>query len=224
VVSILTAKNSTPSLEWLDVVKTSRARHKIRAFFATQEEKREEEKRQGEKTETDRPGAPRKGALPSQDVKRKTESGRYATGEYSLIADGEKNVQIRLAQCCTPHPGDAIIGYITRGKGITVHRVDCTNLKSIRDYSRRRITVEWEEKTRKIYTVNITSKDRSGLLMDITTAMANANANIVELHMKSSQGNTVKAVFRVQIKHEQQLKMFVKDIKSIPDIVSIDYR
>jgi guanosine-3',5'-bis(diphosphate) 3'-pyrophosphohydrolase len=224
VVSILTAKNSTPSLEWLDVVKTSRARHKIKAFFAAQEEKRDEEKREEEKLKTEQPGALQRETLPPPRGERKTEAGRYAAGEYSLIAEGEKNVQIRLAQCCTPHPGDAIIGYITRGKGITVHRVDCTNLKSIRDYSRRRITVEWEEKTRKIYTVNITSKDRSGLLMDITTAMANANANIVELHMKSSQGSTVKAVFRVQIKHEQQLKMFIKDIKSIPDIVSIDYR
>jgi guanosine-3',5'-bis(diphosphate) 3'-pyrophosphohydrolase len=220
VVSILTAKNATPSMEWLDVVKTSRARHKIKAFFVTQEEKRE-----AEKVGTQQLGIRHKEALPPQTRdEQKTEAGRYTAGEYSLIAEGEKNVQIRLAQCCTPHPGDVIIGYITRGKGITVHRVDCKNLKSIRDYSRRKITVEWEEKTRKIYTVNIASKDRSGLLMDITTAMANANANIVELHMKSSSGNTVKAVFRVQIKHEQQLKMFVKDIKAIPDIISIDYR
>jgi GTP pyrophosphokinase len=218
VVSILTAKNATPSLEWLDVVKTSRARHKIKAFFAAQEEKREEEK-----LESGQSGALQKGVPPPRG-ERRTEAGRYAAGEYSLIAEGEKNVQIRLARCCTPHPGDAIIGYITRGKGITVHRVDCKNLKSIRDYSRRRITVEWEEKSRKIFTVNITARDRSGLLMDITTAMANANANIVELHMKSSQGNTVKAVFRVQIKHEQQLKMFIKDIKSISEIISIDYR
>jgi GTP pyrophosphokinase len=218
VVSILTAKNATPSQEWLDVVKTSRARHKIKAFFAAQEEKREVEK-----LESGQPVSPLKGTPPPRD-KRNTEAGRYAVGEYSLIAEGEKNVQIRLAQCCTPHPGDAIVGYITRGKGITVHRVDCKNLKSIRDYSRRRITVEWEEKTRKIFTVNITSKDRSGLLLDITTAIANANANIVELHMKSSQGSTVKAVFRVQIKYEQQLKMFIKDIKALPDVLSIDYR
>ncbi len=105
-----------------------------------------------------------------------------------------------------------------------MHRVDCKSLKTIRDYDRRRITVEWEEKSRKIYTVNITSRDRSGLLMDISTAMANANANIVEVHMKSSQGNIVRAVFRVQIKHEQQLKLFIKDIKTIPEIISIVYR
>jgi GTP pyrophosphokinase len=200
------------------VAKTSRARHKIKVFFTAQEEKRKVEKLGSEP-----PSSLSKGVTAPRDA-RSAEADSYAVGEYNLIAEGEKNVQIRLAQCCTPHPGDAIVGYITRGKGITVHREDCTNLKSIRDYGRRRISVEWEEKTRKIFTVSITSKDRLGLLHDITTAISNANANIVELHLKSSQGSTVKAVFRVQTKHEQQLKMFIKDIKALPDIISIDYR
>jgi (p)ppGpp synthase/HD superfamily hydrolase len=84
--------------------------------------------------------------------------------------------------------------------------------------------VEWEEKTTKVYSVDIVSKDRSGLLMEITTAIANTNSNIVELHMKAGQDGMVKAAFRIQIKSNYQLRLFLKDIKSIPDIISIDYR
>ena len=219
VVEILTSKNSTPSMEWLDVVKSSRARHKIKTFFTSREEKREEEKLGVQQKE-----AASRPAGPPVKEDAKAEHGRYPAGEYNLIAEGEKNVQMRLAQCCNPHPGDDIVGYITRGKGITVHRADCTNLTSLREYARRKIPVEWAEKSRKVYTVNIHSKDRSGLLMDITTAVAGANANIVELHLKSNQGNTMKMVFRIQIKDEQQLKLVIKGIKTIPDITSIEYR
>ncbi len=209
VVEIITAKKGTPSREWLDVVKSSRARHKIKAFFSSHEEKREVLK-----TEQDREVVKRSDKREREDIKR----------EFQLIAEGEKNVQIRLAQCCTPHPGDEIIGYITRGKGITVHRVNCRNLRSIKDYSKRKIIVEWEEKTKKVYTVDIVSKDRFGFLMHVSTATANSNAHIIEMHLKSHHNGLVKAAFRIQVKDAKQLKIFLKDIRSIPEVVSIEYR
>jgi GTP pyrophosphokinase len=214
VVKILTAKNATPSMEWLDVVKTSRARHKIRSFYHYQLMKKEENKSQ-EKAHGTRPRVAKKAEAGVQE--------KFPPDEFRLIAEGEKNVQLNLAQCCNPHPGDEIIGYITRGKGITVHRIDCKNLKALKDYEKRKISVEWEEKTKKIYTVDIVSKDRSGLLMDISTAIANTNANIVELHLKSGSDGMVKGTFRIQIKQDQQLKIFLKDIKAIPEIAFIDY-
>jgi len=217
VLEILTGKNATPSMEWLDVVKTSRARHKIRAFFSNLEEKREETRQK----EPAKPTPPQGGKKYEREEKpvQSILQGR----EYNLIAEGEKNVQMHLAQCCNPHPGDDIIGYITRGKGITVHRVNCKNLKAIKDYERRKIAVEWESKTRKVFNLDIISRDRTGLLMDITTAIANSNANIVELHLKTNREGFVNAAFRIQIQHEQQLKFFLKDIKAIPEIISIEY-
>ena len=214
VVEILTSKNATPSREWLDVLKTSHARSKIRAYFSKHEIK--EEGPRPREHESEAQHHPEK--KEDRSIKEK-----YAQDEFKLKAEGEKNVQMNLAQCCNPHPGDAIIGYITRGRGITVHRVNCKNLKAIRDYHKRKITVEWEEKTKKVYAVDIVSKDRSGLLMDITTAIANTNANIVELHLKSGRDGLVRAAFRVQIKNAHQLKIFLKDIKSIPEVISIDY-
>ena len=215
VIEILTSKNATPGREWLDVTKTSHARHKIRAFFSKLDLK-EETPKQREQTKE---AAPRAEKKEDRSVKEK-----YFQDEFKLRAQGEKNVQMYLAQCCNPHPGDEITGYITRGKGITVHRTNCKNLKAIRDYLKRKIAVEWEEKTTKVYSVDIVSKDRSGLLMEITTAIANTNSNIVELHMKAGQDGMVKAAFRIQIKSNYQLKLFLKDIKSIPDVLSIDYR
>jgi len=217
VVEILTAKNATPSQEWLDVVKTSRARHKIRVYFSNPEPKtKQKEQEKHASAQEEKPS----------DTKQREEKPAQSLSPgsvYNLIAEGERNVQMYLAQCCNPHPGDDIIGYITRGKGITVHRVNCKNLKAIRDYGKRKINVEWESKSRKVFNLEIVAKDRTGLLMDITTAIANSNANIVELHSKTNRDGRVKSTLRIQIQEDQQLKFFLKDLKSIPEIISIEY-
>jgi len=215
VIEILTSKNATPSREWLDVVKTSRARHKIKAYFSKIDAIKEEERPPEHEKET----PARKVRKAGRSVHEKEQAARYR-----LVAEGEQNVQINLAKCCTPHPGDEIVGYITRGMGITVHRANCKNLMAIRDYKKRMITVEWEEKTRKIYNLTIVSKTGSGLLMEISTAIASSNANIVELHLKANHGGEVKTACRIQVADEQQLKITLKAIKEIPEIISLEYR
>ncbi|MGQ9614807.1 MAG: RelA/SpoT family protein [Spirochaetota bacterium] len=219
VVEILTSKNATPSREWLDVVKTSKARHKIRAFFSRVEGVRLEVLKEDFKPVV-------QGKAPAG---RKTKDAGSVTGvkespvDYQLVADGEKNVQINLGRCCSPHPGDEIVGYITRGKGVTVHRVTCKNLRAIKDWQSRMISVEWEEKSKKMYTLSIISRDRSGLLMDISTAIASFNANITELHLKSEHGAQVRISCRVQVTDEQQLRLIVNNLQSIPDVISLEY-
>lgn len=215
VVEILTSKNATPSREWLDVVKTSKARHKIRVFFSRIDGVRDEEKTLEQEKE------------PTEKKVKKT---RGVTGakkgikDYLLVAEGEKNVQINLARCCSPHPGDDITGYITRGKGVTVHRVTCKNLRAIRDWRSRMINVEWEEKSKKMYDLAVASRDRSGLLMDISTAIASFNANIIELHLKVNHGAQVRISCRVQVIDEQQLKMIINALQAIPEVTSLEYR
>ncbi len=220
VVEILTGKNATPSLEWLDVICTSRARSKIRAYFGSREQKKEESKANVQGKQVSPQTERKKSAGKEEDLVTRD---RYTGNEYGLIAEGEKNVQMYLAQCCNPHPGDEIVGYITRGKGITVHRINCRNLKAIRDYEKRKIAVEWESKSRKVITVEVVARDRTGLLMDISTAIANSNANIVELHLKANSNGIMKAVFRIKIQQEQQLKMFIKDIQSLSEVISISH-
>jgi GTP pyrophosphokinase len=216
VVEILTSKNATPSREWLDVVRTSRARHKIRAYFSKVDAIKEEDKH-GEPSGENEVKILKKSTRPKAGP-------RESQKDYRLVAQGERNVQLNLARCCNPHPGDEIIGYITRGKGITVHRLDCRNLRAIRDYEKRMITVEWEEKTKKIYHLSIDARDQSGLLMDISTAIANSNANIIELHLKADHNGHVKASCRIQVADEQQLSIIVGAIENISEVISLDYR
>jgi len=216
VVEILTSKNATPSREWLEVVRTSRARHKIRAYFSKVDAIGEEEK-QG--------GAPADKAVRShKKASRPRTESEISPKDYRLVAQGERNVQLNLGRCCNPRPGDEIIGYITRGKGITVHRIDCKNLRAIKDYQKRMITVEWEEKARRNYNFTIQATDRSGLLMDISTAIANSNANIIELHLKVDHAGHVKVSCRIQVADEQQLRLIVSIIENISEVTSLDYR
>jgi guanosine-3',5'-bis(diphosphate) 3'-pyrophosphohydrolase len=214
-VEILTSKNGTPSREWLDVVKTSRARHKIRAYFSRKDGIKEEEK-SGEPVQA---GPERK----SGKLTRPS-TGIPEHKDYRLVAEGERNVQLTLARCCNPHPGDGIIGYITRGKGITVHRIDCSNLKALRDHENRMISVEWEEKTKKVYHISIDARDRSGLLMDISTAIANSNANIIELNLKADHSGHVRVSCRIQLSDEQQLRIILGTIENISEVTSLSCR
>lgn len=216
VVEILTSKNATPSREWLEVVRTSRARHKIRTYFSKVDAIDEEEK-QG--------GAPAEKAVRShKKASRPRVEREVSPKDYRLVAQGERNVQLNLGRCCNPRPGDEIIGYITRGKGITVHRLDCKNLRAIKDYQKRMITVEWEEKARRTYNFTIQATDRSGLLMDISTAIANSNANIIEFHLKVDHAGHVKVSCRIQVADEQQLRLIVSIIENISEVTSLDYR
>jgi GTP pyrophosphokinase len=215
VVEILTSKNATPSREWLEVVRTSRARHKIRAYFSKIDAIPDEGKHGDQPVEKTVRGVKKS---------TQTKTGRVSSpNDYRLVAQGERNVQVNLARCCNPHPGDEIIGYITRGKGITVHRLDCKNLRAIRDYQKRMITVEWEEKAKRIYHFTMQARDRSGLLMDISTAIANSNANIIEFHLKADHAGYVNASCRIQVADEQQLRLIVSIIKNISEVTSLDY-
>jgi len=220
VVQILTSKSSTPSFEWLDVVKTSHARHKIRAFFNTSILKKEEQK----PFEKQKSNISKDVAKPPENKTKKRKISNLITDDKILLeAQGESNIQIHLAKCCNPRPGDKIVGYITRGRGISVHKADCKNLLSIKDLESRRIVVEWSGKSKKVYDFAILSHDRSGLLMDISTAIASSNANILDMNLHVDKGGVVKSNFVVQMADEKQLNLLLESVKSIKDIISISY-
>ena len=220
-VQILTSKSSTPSFEWLDVVKTSHARHKIRSYFNTTILKKDEQKI----TEKQKPNITKQnvGKIAETKIKKRKIHAVQSNAKVTLEAEGESNVQIHLAKCCNPQPGDEIVGYITRGRGISVHRVDCKNLLSIKDIENRKIVVEWSNKSKKVYNFTILSHDRSGLLMDISTAIANANANIVDMSLHVDDRGVVRSNFKIQMADEKQLNLMLESVKSIKDIISINY-
>ncbi len=86
------------------------------------------------------------------------------------------------------------------------------------------ISVEWEEKAKKVFDLAINARDRSGLLMDISTAIAGSNANIVELHLKAGHDGYVRADCRIQVMDEEQLRIILHSLKGLPEVTSLEWK
>src|SRR5205807_3210805 len=116
-------------------------------------------------------------------VPLKAPRARHAVGSenYGINVHGVDDVLVRLAKCCTPVPGDAIVGYISLGKGITIHHEDCSNVKSLRRNEERFTPVQWNGDVAKSFRVQIAvdSWDRPRLLEDVARTFAEHGANIV---------------------------------------------
>ncbi len=134
---------------------------------------------------------------------------------------GVGDLLTRLAKCCNPVPGDSIIGYITRGTGITVHRRDCPNVKNIAD-SERLIEIEWGA-TREAYPVDIRIEafDRPGLLRDIATIVADEGISMSAATSSSHADNTATVVATLLINNIQQLHNVLARLEGLRDILEI---
>jgi len=136
-----------------------------------------------------------------------------------IRVNGVGDLLTRLAQCCKPVPGDPIIGYITRGTGITVHRKDCPNVKNIAD-SERLTEVQWGA-TREAYPVNIRLEafDRPGLLRDIATIVADAGISMSALHVSTRSDNTATLQATLQISRIEQLRDVLTKLENLRDVM-----
>jgi len=144
-----------------------------------------------------------------------------ARSVVGIQVKGVGDLLTRLAQCCNPVPGDPIIGYITRGTGITVHRRDCSNVKNIAD-SERLIEVEWGV-TRQAYPVDIRIEafDRAGLLRDIAAIVTDEGVNMSSLNVSVRPDNTATILATLQINGIEQLRNVFARLDSIHDILEI---
>ena len=134
---------------------------------------------------------------------------------------GISNILVSFGRCCNPIPGDDIVGFVTRGRGITLHRADCASLPLLDEDSDRIIPVEWDVKKNDTYSVRIkvVSQDRSGILREISEAISAEEINISSVDLRTKD-NIVTAFFVVQVRDIKQLER-VK--KRITRITGIDY-
>jgi len=134
---------------------------------------------------------------------------------------GVGDLLTRLARCCDPVPGDSIIGYITRGKGITVHRRDCSNIKRASD-SERLIEVEWGG-TLEAYPVNIRIEafDRPGLLRDIAATMADEGISMSAVQVSTNDDNTATFLATLHISGIQQLRSVLSKLEGVRDVLDV---
>ena len=106
---------------------------------------------------------------------------KVATGDSGVLVKGDADVMVKLARCCTPVPGDAIMGFVTRGSGVSVHRVDCKNADALRLETERLLEVTWAPSSKRLFLVQIQVEalDRSGLLSDVTRVLSEHHVNIL---------------------------------------------
>ena len=145
---------------------------------------------------------------------------RTASG---INVQGMDNMLIQFGKCCQPVPGDKIIGYITTGKGITVHRIDCKNMLNLKDDHEKKIEVSWDLEKDHHYNVHITilSEDRRDLLRDISQAISSNDTNIVMVEFKL-EDTLVKGNLIVEVNDLHHLTRIIHSVQKIKGVISVD--
>jgi GTP pyrophosphokinase len=287
-VEVLDLKNSSPSLDWLNIVKTPSARSKIRAWFSRANKDDDiqhgrdllgrEMRRHGMgisstrtmkalrvvaesmghkdtddllaligtgkqsarqvankllKQTSDQPEAeehnlPEKllGMVPSntpafEPLKPKT--SKVSKGSSGVVIKGLDDVLVRLSHCCNPVPGDEIIGFVTRGRGVTVHRKNCPNAKALMEDSERIIQVDWasDVQGRDAYNVEIfiEAVDRLRLYQDVTVALGSSGVNILNATMSTHKDGIVEMRYLFEVSEIAHIEKILRELRAIDGVI-----
>ena len=150
---------------------------------------------------------------------RRRRSARRGKG---VIAEGFDDLLVRLAKCCTPVPGDPIVGFLTRGRGVSVHREDCPNAKSLRsqDQGGRMIEVWWDDRQEGtfIVTVQVEALDRTKLLRDVTTAISDQGLSIVASSTRSGKDGIATLSFSFELADASHLEHVIQSLRQIDSV------
>ena len=141
-----------------------------------------------------------------------------------IFIHGVGKLMSTLAPCCHPVPGDPIVGYITQGRGISIHKADCSNLLNLKRNQAKRITeVSWGHKPENLYPVDLAIKayDRRGLLKDITITLSNEGINIIAMNTLSQDDGTADFLVTVEIDSLEHLGRLLNKLNQLPNIVDV---
>ncbi len=269
VIEIMTLSNHSPSRDWLNLVKTIRARTKIKQWFKQIDREKnillgrelcdkgfrkynlnftklikksqfhKELKKEGIKSVDDLLEAIGRGTksyrhilnrfLPKdvqeettpEDKNKKVIKKQLKKDPSGIKIDGLDDILVRLARCCNPIPGDKIKGYITRGRGVTVHTVNCSFVKDI-NFSRS-IDAKWDDHSKylAVVTIEVVCEDKKGILANITTAISASEVNILGANVKTSPGSKAVNLFKLEISSLEQLEHIKKEVKKVKGVISV---
>ena len=290
VIEIMTQSNATPSRDWVDLVKTSRARNKIRRYFRNLD--RDHSIEQGEQMVADK--LREQGLSPkvfmskehieplleqinyhtademyasigfgdlsaigvvnrlTADIRHENEKKKQQQLEEEILNSGQKSVSenppskkdskamkikhkngvmiqgisdlmLHLAKCCNPVPGDEIVGYVTKGRGVTIHRTDCRNIVNNDESKGRLIEVQWEnveENSAQAFNANIEvfGYNRGKLLTDVITKLNTLTPNINNISGKVNEDNIAHIYATVAVNNSAQLEDILTKLRDIPDV------
>ncbi|PRZ17264.1 GTP pyrophosphokinase [Laceyella sediminis] len=142
--------------------------------------------------------------------------------DQGVRVKGVDNLLIRLSRCCNPVPGDEIAGYVTHGRGVTVHRIDCPNLSTVPD--ERRIDVEWDSHATKHYyqvDIEVSGFDRQGLLNEVLQALTDSKTELAAISARGDRRGIASIHVRISIQNINHLKSVVERVKRVRDIYSV---
>lgn len=272
IVEVLTSINQTPSKDWINIAKTSKARNKIRQWIkAEQREKsidigrdlfeKELRKHQyslkramalesfgravmvlGFRTADDLFAAVGYGkltagqivshTLPKEELKKSVgkpgpigkvlEKFSRRKSQSAILIGGIDNVMVRFANCCNPLPGEPVTGFITRGRGLTVHTMDCAQVQA--SDPERRIDVEWDmqRKTTRPVKIQVICSDQKGMLVGISGAISNADANITSATVHSRGTKKGTNLFEIDVDNLEHLNRVIREIKKVKGVQRVD--
>ena len=143
-----------------------------------------------------------------------------SSADPGVIVRGAADVWVKLARCCTPVPGDEILGFVTRGQGVSVHRVTCPNASSLTREPDRLVEVEWATTGGGVYLVNIQVEalDRARLLSDVTRALSDQHVNILSASVSTTRDRVALSRFTFEMADAKHLGSVLKAVRSVDGV------
>jgi GTP pyrophosphokinase len=141
-------------------------------------------------------------------------------GDSGVVVKGVGDLWVKLAKCCTPVPGDSILGFVTKGGGVSVHRRDCTNAGDLERQPERLVEVEWAPTSQSTFLVNIQVEalDRARLLSDITMALSDTHVNILSAQLSTTRDRVAKSRFTFEMADAKHLDNVLRAVRGVPGV------
>lgn len=181
-------------------------------------QREDDRQRQAEKEILEDHKNPKEEATSDQQEKQK----RKISSSGGVIIEGVDNLLVRLSHCCSPIPGDEIVGYITKGRGVSVHRVDCPNIKAAEEHGERIIKVNWEnpdgDRTNYNADLEVQGYNRNGLLNDVLKSINNSTKFLNSVNGKVDHDKMVTVTASIGIRNRVHLQHIMDNLKNIPDV------
>ena len=165
-----------------------------------------------------------------KDLDEQTRKSIKRRRNGGIVVSGVHDVSVRFSKCCAPLPGDEIIGFVTRGRGISIHRTDCANIMSLTELERSRlIEAEWDKNTMKgsqdetyLAEINIYANNRSGLLVDISRIFTEAGIDIQSINSKASKQGVMTVTLGFEIHNTAELEGTINKLRRVDSIIDIE--
>ena len=163
------------------------------------------------------------------EVEENAQINRERMGKHSsgIVVRGIHDVAVRFSKCCSPVPGDEIVGFVTRGRGISIHRTDCINIMNLPEMDRNRlIDAEWQQTEatdgRYLVEISIYANNRNGLLADISRALTEKEIDILSLNTRVSKQGTATIMVSFEIRSREELQRIIDKIRTIESVIDIE--